>query len=188
MPAQIASESLSTEKAHAGPAVYMSRSPPSNQGAFLDIVLSRRRRARSRQQVPISRPYVAASRFSSARSLHAGLGPARTQALQQLSRKPRDQKLTQVCVFPILVFLELSRSCKETRAFRVRYETIGSDFRPFLHKPNFTPLNPSAVERLFGGKLDEPAVRCVSDERRRLETYGTGRRLSERRPLEASRA
>ena len=89
---------------------------------------------------------------------------------------------------PILVFLELSRSCKETRAFRVRYETIGSDFRPILHKPNFTPLNPSAVERLFGGKLDEPAVRCVSDERRRLETYGTGRRLSERRPLEASRA
>jgi hypothetical protein len=55
---------------------------------------------------------------------------------------------------PIPVFFELSMSRKQTRAFQVRYETIGSDFRPFLHKPKFTPLNPSAVEKLFGVKLD----------------------------------
>ena len=55
---------------------------------------------------------------------------------------------------PIPVFFELSKSRKETRAFRVRYETIGCDLRPILHKPKHTPLNPSAVEQLFGVKLD----------------------------------
>ena len=63
---------------------------------------------------------------------------------------------------PIPVFFELSKSRKETRAFRVRYETIGSDFRPILHKPKFTPLNPFAVEKVFGGKLDEPAVGALA--------------------------
>ena len=55
---------------------------------------------------------------------------------------------------PIPVFFELSKARKETRAFRVRYETIGSDLRPILHKPRFTRLDPSAVEKLFGVKLD----------------------------------
>ena len=40
---------------------------------------------------------------------------------------------------PIPVFFELSMARKETRAFRVRYETIGSDFRPNLHKARFRP-------------------------------------------------
>jgi hypothetical protein len=55
---------------------------------------------------------------------------------------------------PIPVFFELSVWCEKTRAFRVRFETIGSDRRPILHKPRYTPLNPSAVERLFGVKPD----------------------------------
>jgi hypothetical protein len=54
---------------------------------------------------------------------------------------------------PISVFFDLSMSRKESRAFRVRYETIGSDFRPILHKAKFTPLNLSAAETLFGVKL-----------------------------------
>jgi hypothetical protein len=56
---------------------------------------------------------------------------------------------------PIPVFFELSMSCDKTRAFRVRFETFGSPLRPILHKPSYTPLVPSAVERLFGVKLDE---------------------------------
>jgi hypothetical protein len=55
---------------------------------------------------------------------------------------------------PIPVFFELSVLSEKTRAFRVRFETIGSDRRPILHKPQYTPLNPSAVERLFGVKPD----------------------------------
>jgi hypothetical protein len=55
---------------------------------------------------------------------------------------------------PIPVFFELSKACKETRACRVRYETIGCDLRPILCKPKHTLLNPSAVEKLFGVKLD----------------------------------
>ena len=55
---------------------------------------------------------------------------------------------------PIPVFFELSTWCEQTRAFRVRYETIGCDLRPILHKPKHTPLNPSAVEQLFGVALD----------------------------------
>jgi hypothetical protein len=54
---------------------------------------------------------------------------------------------------PIPVFFELSTWREQTRAFRVRYETIGCDFRPILHKPKHTSLNPSAVEQLFGVKL-----------------------------------
>jgi hypothetical protein len=55
---------------------------------------------------------------------------------------------------PIPVFFELSIWREQTRAFRVRYEIIGCDFRPILHKPKHTPLNPSAVEQLFGVALD----------------------------------
>ena len=55
---------------------------------------------------------------------------------------------------PIPVFFELSTWRDRTRACRVRYETIGCDFRPILHKPTHTSLNPSAVEQLFGVKLD----------------------------------
>jgi hypothetical protein len=55
---------------------------------------------------------------------------------------------------PIPVFFELSVWRDETRAFRVRYETIGCDLRPILHKPKYTPLNPSAVEQFFGMTLN----------------------------------
>ena len=55
---------------------------------------------------------------------------------------------------PIPVFFELSVWCKATRAFRVRFETVGCELRPILHKPKYTPLKPSAVEQLFGVKLD----------------------------------
>jgi hypothetical protein len=55
---------------------------------------------------------------------------------------------------PIPVFFELSTWRDQNRAFRVRYETIGCELRPILHKPKHTSLNPSAVERLFGVKLD----------------------------------
>jgi hypothetical protein len=56
---------------------------------------------------------------------------------------------------PIPVFFELSVCCDQSRAFRVRFETFGIPFRPILHKPSYTPLVPSAVERLFGVKLDD---------------------------------
>jgi hypothetical protein len=55
---------------------------------------------------------------------------------------------------PIPVFFELSTWRGQTRAFRVRYETIGCDLRPILHKPKHTSLNRSAFEQLFGVKLD----------------------------------
>ena len=55
---------------------------------------------------------------------------------------------------PIPVFFELSVWCEATRAFRVRFETIGCDLRPILHKPKYTPLKPAAVERLFRVKSD----------------------------------
>jgi hypothetical protein len=55
---------------------------------------------------------------------------------------------------PIPVFFELSSWREQTRAFRVRYETIGCDLRPILHNPKHTPLILSAVEGLFGVKLD----------------------------------
>jgi hypothetical protein len=55
---------------------------------------------------------------------------------------------------PIPVFFELSVLDETTRAFRVRFETIGCDLRPILHNPKYTALKPEAVERLFGVKLD----------------------------------
>jgi hypothetical protein len=58
------------------------------------------------------------------------------------------------CAVPIPVFFDLSKAREESRAFRVCYETIGRDLRPILHKPKFTLLIPSAVEKLFGVKLD----------------------------------
>ena len=54
----------------------------------------------------------------------------------------------------IPVFFEFSTWRQQTRAFRVRYETIGCELRPILHKPKHTPLNPSAVEQLFGVELN----------------------------------
>jgi hypothetical protein len=54
---------------------------------------------------------------------------------------------------PILVFFELSVWDQKTRAFRVRFETIGCELRPILHKPNHAALKPSAVEQLFGVTL-----------------------------------
>ena len=41
---------------------------------------------------------------------------------------------------PIPIFFELSRWNGKTRAFRVRYETIGCDLRPILPTP-ITPLS-----------------------------------------------
>jgi hypothetical protein len=55
---------------------------------------------------------------------------------------------------PIPVFFELSTWREQTRTFRVRYESIGCDLRPILHNPKHSQLNPSAVEQLFGVKLD----------------------------------
>jgi hypothetical protein len=55
---------------------------------------------------------------------------------------------------PIPVFFELSILSEKTRAFRVRFATIGCDLRPILHQPKYTPLKPLAVEQLFGVKLD----------------------------------
>ena len=55
---------------------------------------------------------------------------------------------------PIPVFFELSVLNEKTRAFRVRYETIGSAQRPVLHKPKYTLLKPPAVEQFFRVKLD----------------------------------
>ena len=55
---------------------------------------------------------------------------------------------------PIPVFFELSIWRGKTRAFRVRFETIGCELRPILRNPKYTPLKPLAVERLFGVKLD----------------------------------
>jgi hypothetical protein len=55
---------------------------------------------------------------------------------------------------PIPVFFELSVLSEKTRAFRVRFETIGYGMRPILHRPSYTHLKPSAVEQLFGVTLD----------------------------------
>jgi hypothetical protein len=55
---------------------------------------------------------------------------------------------------PIPVFFELSVFSKKTRAFRVRFETIGCKHRPILRNPKYTSLKPAAVEQLFGVKLD----------------------------------
>ena len=55
---------------------------------------------------------------------------------------------------PIPVFFELSVSNEKTRAFRVRFETLGAPLRPVLYNPKYTPLKPSAVQRLFGIKPD----------------------------------
>ena len=55
---------------------------------------------------------------------------------------------------PIPVLIELSVWDQQTRAFPVRYETIGCDLRPVLQNPSYTTLKPSAVELLFGVKLD----------------------------------
>ena len=55
---------------------------------------------------------------------------------------------------PIPVFFELSELSEKTRAFRVRFETIGCELRPILHKPSYTRLNPSVVEQLFEIKLN----------------------------------
>ncbi len=63
---------------------------------------------------------------------------------------------------PIPVFFELSVLSETTRAFRVRFETIGCDLRPILHKPSYTPLKPSAVEQLFGVTLDILRTRGIS--------------------------
>jgi hypothetical protein len=55
---------------------------------------------------------------------------------------------------PIPVFFELSILNEQTRAFRVRFETIGNDLRPMLRKPQYTLLKPSSVEQFFGTTLD----------------------------------
>jgi hypothetical protein len=55
---------------------------------------------------------------------------------------------------PIPVFFELSVWEQQTRAFRVRFETIGHELRPILQNPTHTQLKPSAVEQLFGVTLD----------------------------------
>jgi hypothetical protein len=55
---------------------------------------------------------------------------------------------------PIPVFFELSVWEQQTRAFRVRFETIGHDLRPILQNPTHTQLKPSAVKQLFGVTLD----------------------------------
>ena len=55
---------------------------------------------------------------------------------------------------PIPVFFELSVVADSTRAFRVRFETIGCELRPILRNPKYTSMKPTAVERLFGVTLD----------------------------------
>jgi hypothetical protein len=55
---------------------------------------------------------------------------------------------------PVPVFLELSIWQKQTRACRVRYETIGCDLRPILCNPKRTELNPSSFAQVFGVQLE----------------------------------
>ena len=56
----------------------------------------------------------------------------------------------------IPAFFELSRWKGKTRAFRVRFETIGCYLRPILVNPQYQPINPQQVERLFRVTLDAP--------------------------------
>jgi hypothetical protein len=55
---------------------------------------------------------------------------------------------------PIPVFFELSEWKQQTRACRVRFETIGPELRPILRHPMYTQLKTSAFEQLFGITLD----------------------------------
>jgi hypothetical protein len=55
---------------------------------------------------------------------------------------------------PIPAFFEPSVLSEKTRAFRVRFETIGCNLRPILHTPKHTALKPTAVEQLFGVALE----------------------------------
>jgi hypothetical protein len=55
---------------------------------------------------------------------------------------------------PLPVFFELSIRRKQTRAYRVRFETIGCDLRPILHNPTRSELNPPAFAQLFGVPID----------------------------------
>jgi hypothetical protein len=55
---------------------------------------------------------------------------------------------------PIPVFFELSVLNEQTRVFRVRFETIGCDFRPILQKPKHTALQTSSFEQVLGLRLD----------------------------------
>ncbi len=57
---------------------------------------------------------------------------------------------------PTPVFFELSEWKQQTRACRVRFETIGPELRPILRNPQYTRLNPSAFEQLFKVTLDSP--------------------------------
>jgi len=56
----------------------------------------------------------------------------------------------------IPVFFEVSRWDGKTRAFRVRFETLGCSLRPILVNPQYFPLNPQVIEQLFKLKLDTP--------------------------------
>jgi hypothetical protein len=57
---------------------------------------------------------------------------------------------------PIPVFFELSEWTQQTRACRVRFETIGPEVRPILRNPQYTQSKISAFEQLFGVTLDTP--------------------------------
>ncbi len=103
---------------------------------------------------PLSRPHVAPSWLSSARALHTdSRGNRRPRTSAAISGTSCSEAFW-ATPFRSPVFFELSKSRKETRAFRVRYETVGCDLRPILHKPKHTSLNLAAVEQLFGVKLD----------------------------------
>ena len=54
----------------------------------------------------------------------------------------------------IPIFYELSRWDGRIRAFRVSYDTIGCNLRPILVTPRYLPLNPKAIEHVFGRELD----------------------------------
>src|SRR5262249_48575078 len=56
----------------------------------------------------------------------------------------------------IPAFFELSRFDNQTRAFRVRFETIGCHLRPFLIHPTYVPINPQVFKQVFGIALDTP--------------------------------
>ena len=55
---------------------------------------------------------------------------------------------------PIPVFFELSTWRNRPGRSGSATKPIGCELRPILHNPKHTPLNPSAVEQLFGVKLD----------------------------------
>jgi hypothetical protein len=72
---------------------------------------------------------------------------------KHLPRQRRAQELPGLLP-AIPVFFELSEWKQQTRACRVRFETIGPELRPILRNPKRTRLNSSAFNQLFRVTLD----------------------------------